>query len=48
MKNFAELNKENLLLINGGDEYTYNKGYEVGEFFGKLFGMLDRFIETIK
>lgn len=48
MKNLIELNKEDLLLIDGGDEYTYKKGYEMGEFFGKFFGMLDRFIETIK
>lgn len=43
-----ELEKCALILINGGNENTYNKGNEVGEFFGKIGKMLDNFFEIFK
>ena len=48
MKKLEKIRKNELLLINGGDEYTYNKGAELGEFMGKVAGMIDRFIEIFK
>lgn len=45
MEKMNLLNKDDLLMINGGDEYTYNMGYKIGEFWGKVGGMLDRFVE---
>jgi hypothetical protein len=48
MKKLVELKKELLLEINGGSEQTYNTGYKVGEFFGKIGAMLDRFVEIFK
>ncbi len=45
MKRFIEKEKEFLMEVNGGNEYTYNKGYKVGEFLGKVGSMMDRFFE---
>lgn len=42
------LEKKDLLLVNGGDEHTYNIGYKVGEFFGKIGKMVDNFVEIFK
>ncbi len=43
-----EIEKCELLLINGGNEYSYNKGNKVGEFFGKIGKMVDNFVEIFK
>jgi hypothetical protein len=48
MKHFEKLSGEEMKAINGGDEYTYKKGYQVGEFFGKIAGIMDRFVEIFK
>lgn len=34
MENFKELSKNDLILINGGSEESYQLGYKVGYFIG--------------
>lgn len=36
MKQFEDLNREELLYINGGSEESYSWGYKIGNFLGAM------------
>ena len=40
MKKYITIGKEDLLAVNGGSEETYDVGYKVGTFFGKIGGFI--------